>query len=179
MAPPRKGDASGAGPSQPVSAVRPPTSRQSATLRATLLLPPLPPCRRSLPLICEPRLALQAYEVNARVSCKATFDQQYRESSWAAAGLACRRPAKPRHHPAAAALAACAVLPSLTSAVCFRPPADAADVIERKQDGKTGKWRYYVHYLECEALCCATAAAASLLCRCLLSLPRLVRRPCC
>ena len=24
------------------------------------------------------------------------------------------------------------------------------DVIDRKQDGKSGKWRYYVHYLECE-----------------------------
>ncbi len=31
--------------------------------------------------------------------------------------------------------------------------ADAADVIERKVDPKTGKWRYYVHYLECECPC--------------------------
>jgi hypothetical protein len=27
---------------------------------------------------------------------------------------------------------------------------DAVDIIERKQDLKTGKLRYYVHYLECE-----------------------------
>lgn len=46
-------------------------------------------------------------------------------------------------------LAACCCPPRLTG-LCS-PPADAADIIERKQDSKTGKWRYYVHYLECEA----------------------------
>lgn len=31
-------------------------------------------------------------------------------------------------------------------------------MIERKTDPKTGKRRYYVHYLECERLCTALLA---------------------
>jgi hypothetical protein len=37
------------------------------------------------------------------------------------------------------------------SPACSRSlSADAADVIDRKSDARTGKLRYYVHYLECE-----------------------------
>jgi hypothetical protein len=35
-------------------------------------------------------------------------------------------------------------------AVCRPLPAGAADVIERKKDEKSGRVKYYVHYLDCE-----------------------------
>lgn len=77
--------------------------------------------------------------MGSRASCKATFDNQYREPC-------CRR----RQPAAAAASPAAAQQPCTLS-----PAADAVDIIERKRDAKTGKLRYYVHYLECEIIVCA------------------------
>lgn len=61
-----------------------------------------------------------------------------------------------------------------------RRAADATDIIDRKQDAKTGRWRYYVHYVDCEPLAalplaCLVAAAHG----CWRPLPSVAAPVCC